>query len=157
VDIHILYPDDYKIRKGIPALPFSASKQASLKVAGNPVVRNPKTLGDRIRKRRLELGFLQREVATQIGVSEDCINYWENGRSEPHIHYYPKIIAFLGYYPFPKDESLAGRIKKYRYIRGLTQKQMGKKVGVNGSTICDWENGQTTPKGKYLKRLRFMC
>ncbi len=57
------------------------------------------TIGDHIRKRRIELNLLQRDVARQIGVSEDCITYWENGRSTPQRRFVTKIKEFLGYFP----------------------------------------------------------
>ena len=134
-------------------LPFSHATYESLKASVDEQLMSPNSLGEHIRKRRLELRLLQREVATIIGVSEDCITYWENGRSDPQVHFYPAIIAYLGYYPFLTSQKLPGRIKRYRYEHGLTQKQMGKRVGVNGSTVCDWENGSTEPKKDYLIRL----
>jgi DNA-binding XRE family transcriptional regulator len=78
---------------------------------------------------------------------------WENNQAEPLIHYYPKILAFIGYYPFPEPNSLAARIVQYRHEKGITQKKLGMEIGVDGSTVSDWENGHTKPKGKYLKTL----
>lgn len=151
-NIHDL--DDYRSRKGIPALPFSTLKRTCPKIVGNKQFSDPKTLGDHMSKRRLELGLQQKEVAALLGVCEDSITGWENGRSEPHVHYYPKIIAFLGYYPFSDEPGIPGRIKKHRFTHGLTQKQFGKKVGVDGSTVSDWENRKTEIRGKYLKNLK---
>jgi transcriptional regulator with XRE-family HTH domain len=42
-----------------------------------------RTLGDRIKKWRLEQGFLQRDLAKIIGVSEMTIVNWEKGRTKP--------------------------------------------------------------------------
>lgn len=61
---------------------------------------NPKTIGDLIRNRRIELNLFQKEVAEIIGVSEDCITYWENERSIPQKRHLSKITSFLGYNPF---------------------------------------------------------
>jgi len=55
-----------------------------------------KTLGDRLRARRLDLGLNQKDVAALIGVTEDTICYWENGRVEPSRQLMPKILEFLG-------------------------------------------------------------
>jgi len=63
-------------------------------LAGYPT--NPVTIGDHIRKRRMDLGLLQREVAEIIGVTESSVWNWEHG-VEPEQHYNPKIIKFLGY------------------------------------------------------------
>ena len=57
------------------------------------------TVGNRIRKRRLDLGLLQREVAAEIGVDASSVYNWENGRTEPELRHLPAIIRFLGYDP----------------------------------------------------------
>lgn len=112
----------------------------------NKYIGEPITLGDKIRKRRLALNLLQKDVAEFINVSEDIITNWENNLSEPQIRFYHKIIWFLGYYRFTENCALPYQIKKYRYIQGLTQNQFGEKVGVDGSTICNWETGETKPR-----------
>ena len=58
-----------------------------------------RTVGDHLRKKRLELGLLQKQVAEQLGVDETTIYKWENHRSAPVIRVLPKIIQFLGYVP----------------------------------------------------------
>ena len=76
----------------------------------------------------------------------DSITGWENGRSEPQIHFYPRIIDFLGYNPFETSkETIGARIKAYWLTHGLSQKKMRKLLSVDGSTICSWENGITVP------------
>ena len=114
---------------------------------------NPNTIGDKLRNRRIELGLLQKEVAERFGVIEESITNWENGHSILQVRYYPKLIAFLEYYPFPEDNiSVGGRIQKYRYINGLSHKAMGRLVGVDGSTICRWENWLTAKLPYKLKK-----
>jgi DNA-binding XRE family transcriptional regulator len=44
------------------------------------------TLGDHLRKRRLDLGLLQKEVGSIIGVDETTIYNWENNRASPSLH-----------------------------------------------------------------------
>ncbi len=41
----------------------------------------PKTLGERLRKRRLELDLSQKELAKRLGVGIDAIQDWEAGRT----------------------------------------------------------------------------
>ncbi|MBK8684321.1 MAG: helix-turn-helix transcriptional regulator [Bacteroidetes bacterium] len=43
----------------------------------------------------MKKGLLQKEVAKIIGVTEDCITYWENGRSKPMKKYQLRIESFL--------------------------------------------------------------
>ncbi len=59
------------------------------------------TVGNHIRKRRLDLKLLQREVAAEIGVSTQTVQYWEAGRHQPAFRHLPAIIRFLGYDPAP--------------------------------------------------------
>jgi transcriptional regulator with XRE-family HTH domain len=54
-----------------------------------------KTIGDRLRVKRLEKGLIQREVAQVIGVSEDTICYWEKGRVSPSPMNVRKIERLL--------------------------------------------------------------
>ena len=55
----------------------------------------PETLGDRIRRRRMELGLLQREVAGFIGVDESTVWNWEANRVHPSPRYLSRILEFL--------------------------------------------------------------
>jgi transcriptional regulator with XRE-family HTH domain len=54
-----------------------------------------------MRKRRLDLGLLQREVALRIGVDVTSVNNWERGRASPNLRAIPAVIRFLGYTPPP--------------------------------------------------------
>ncbi len=48
---------------------------------GYPV--NPKSIGEHIRKKRMDNRLMQSDVANAIGVSEESIWNWENGRTTP--------------------------------------------------------------------------
>jgi DNA-binding XRE family transcriptional regulator len=45
----------------------------------------PKTLGEHLRKRRMDLGLRQSDVAAWIGVGTQTVNYWENNRFMPEV------------------------------------------------------------------------
>jgi DNA-binding XRE family transcriptional regulator len=62
----------------------------------------PKTVGQHLRQRRLTLDLCLSEVAPQIGVSMATLGLWELDKVFPEHRYHPKIVAFLGYDPFPK-------------------------------------------------------
>ncbi len=55
------------------------------------------TLGDRIRKRRLELGLTQKELTKMFGVTDVTISKWELNFSNPEFSHLSKIYEFLGY------------------------------------------------------------
>lgn len=58
---------------------------------------DPVSIGDHIRKKRLQLKLCQIDVAGICGVSEDRIRNWEKNRSTPQIQFFPRVINFLGY------------------------------------------------------------
>lgn len=63
------------------------------------------TIGDRIRKKRMDRGLRQKDVARGIGVSVCTITNWELGRTTPMAHYAPEIARFLGLVDDPGGES----------------------------------------------------
>jgi len=102
---------------------------------------NPQTLGDHIKRKRLQLRLLQKEVAEKIGVSEDSITGWENGRSVPQIHLYPAIIVLLGYYPFEKDiTTVSGQIEFVRFNNGWSYERRAMAFSANATAVLDWHN-----------------
>jgi len=83
----------------------------------------PVTVGDHIRKRRLELRLLQREAAERIGVTECSVYNWENGVSSPDFRKLPGIIKFLGYNPIPEPTGAAERWEWRRRSMGMSEKE----------------------------------
>ncbi len=114
------------------------------------------TLGDHLRKRRLDLGLLQKDVARQLGANVNTVTNWEVGRSAPALRYIPGIIRFLSYVPFDTtgDSSpLFRRLEHYRRVRGLSQKRLAGMLGVDPSTLAWWEKGRSQPQGELLNRI----
>ena len=103
------------------------------------------TLGDHIRKRRFDLGLLQREVAGQIGVDEATIYNWERQRNQPEIWFIAPIIGFLGYCPFPEPIGLPERLSFFRKRQGLSQKVFARTLGIHPATLGGWETGRHQP------------
>jgi DNA-binding XRE family transcriptional regulator len=62
------------------------------------ILKDPVTLGDHLRRRRLELGLYQKDVAIQIGVTASTIWNWEHGWTIDK-RFVPLIVDFLGYRP----------------------------------------------------------
>ena len=111
------------------------------------------TIGDHIRKRRLDLRLLQKEVASRIGVDADTIMHWELNRRAPKIQYVPKIIRFLGYVPFSMGASFPEKLKAYRMLKGLTQQELADALGVVLPTVQTWETGIHQPMPKMRERV----
>ena len=99
----------------------------------------PRSLGEHIRKRRLDLRLSQKEVARRLGWSWRTIFNWENGKTKPAIESIPAIIGFLGYNPFPEADSLSDRLVALRRGNGWTIKQAAEQLGVDEGTWGRWE------------------
>jgi DNA-binding XRE family transcriptional regulator len=56
-----------------------------------------RTLGERIKKWRLEYGLFQKDLAKMIGVNEMTIVNWEKGRTKPTRKNLKRLRAILGF------------------------------------------------------------
>ncbi|MCZ7601621.1 MAG: helix-turn-helix domain-containing protein [Melioribacteraceae bacterium] len=146
--------DQCKNRKDKVALPICYLTLTAKKSTNIP--QNPQTLGEHIRKRRLEKHLLQSDVANIIRVSETTIFNWENSYSAPQILFIPRILKFLGYNPLPsKFSPLVEKIISYRYENGLTQRALAQKLNINVSTLRRWEQGCINEK-KLKAKISFL-
>jgi transcriptional regulator with XRE-family HTH domain len=104
-----------------------------------------RTLGDHIRKRRLELGLLQREVADLLGADPQSVNAWERNYHQPALHRLQAITAFLGYdlKNASDDAPLGLRIASKRRRLGLSQKALAESLGIDEGTVSKWERGKS--------------
>ena len=116
--------------------------------------RELRTLGDHLRKRRLDLGLLQGEIAEQLDVDDMTICSWELNHTSPQLRFIPRIIAFLGYIPHDThSDTLAKRIVTCRRAMGLSQKELAGRLGVDPSTLGRWEGERGCPSGERRERL----
>lgn len=141
-------------RTRIPALPFCHVHLRAQKPLSPAYPSELRTLGDHLRKRRLDLGLLQREVAEQIGVDTTTITNWELGHSSADFRSLPAIVVFLGYDPRPEPRTLGQGLKRHRKGLGMSQKELAGFLGVDPSTLAQWEREDRPPTGQYLQRVR---
>ena len=105
------------------------------------------TVGDHIRARRLELKLLQKDVVRLVGVDETTVYNWERGYTRPPLRYMPKIMEFLGYDPAPNEpKTLAEQLLKYRRNRGMTQRALARRIGIDPGTLSRLERKRTTKR-----------
>jgi DNA-binding XRE family transcriptional regulator len=129
-------------------------EETVVKPYGKAFSENPQTLGEHIRKARIERRLLQKEVASYIGITENCLNYWENNKTAPQLQHMPKIISFLGYLPFDCDtNTLGGKMKAYRLRNGLSYDQLGNLLQADPKQVREWETGKHIPAWKNMERL----
>lgn len=137
-----------------------------------PISKEPKTLGEHLKKKRFQMGLRQEESAAKLGVSCKTLSDWETGRIFPSLTLQPRIVEYLGYDPFviapletPKGNEPQGvaflaldskattgqRIRGWRIGLKKTRKQMASEIGVSVKTLWGWENDLWLPifgKGK---------
>jgi DNA-binding XRE family transcriptional regulator len=102
--------------------------------------RELKTLGDHIRKKRIELGLLQREAANLLGADPQSVNAWERNYHQPSLRLLPAIIGFLNYNPdaITDEASLGRRIVVRRRELGISQQALAGCWGSTRELYADW-------------------
>jgi len=62
---------------------------------------NPKTLGDHLRKKRVELQLSMTQLAKVlgVGVTDTAIEKWEKNQNRPTEEHRMRILDFLGFDP----------------------------------------------------------
>jgi transcriptional regulator with XRE-family HTH domain len=122
-------------------LPFARVSLKSL--ISKPYDFEPISVGDHIRKKRLQLGLFQWEAAQQLGVHPLTVLNWEKGRTEPPVKVMPAIFRFLGYDPFPIPQTLSERLLAKRRVMGLSISDAAELAGIDPGTWGRWERGGT--------------
>ena len=94
--------------------------------------------------------MLQKDVAEILGVAKGTILNWERNRTEPEFWHLPKIVEFLKYIPDVfEDETPGQKLVLRRMLRGMSQKEMAKELGVDPTTLARWERDERRPSGKF--------
>ncbi len=112
-----------------------------------------RSIGDHIRKRRLDLGLMQIEVAAQIGVTENTVWNWEHG-TEPELVHVPAVLAFLGYVPWECPGDPVGRFAYFKKVKGLSLRRLGMLMGRDPEQLEDWMSGRVKPCKKNTEELK---
>lgn len=63
-----------------------------------------KTLGDHIRKRRLDLGLMQKEVGQRMGLCCQSVMNWERNYQQPEFDTCSRLSLFWGMIPGPSQQ-----------------------------------------------------
>ncbi len=135
------------------ALPICHVTLQALKAKPFGYPASPKMLGEHLKRRRMDLGLIQCEVAAKIGADESSVWNWENGWSEPEVKWLPAILGFLGYDPRPEVHTIAERLIRFRTTRGWSQRRLAAALRVNPTTLSRWELGKKAPWGPYASRV----
>ena len=141
----------------LPPVPFcpitlKAKKPTSEELS--PYPDKLETLGDHIRKMRLDLKLTAKEVGRRIGVNLWTVYKWEYHVSIPAPRFNTKIIQFLGYEPDVVMRGFYGqKIVAYRKMRGLSQREFAQMLGIHKMTLQQWEQNRKRPSNELLEKL----
>ena len=117
---------------------------------------------------RKKKGYTQEKMSNLLEIGQSAYAKWEKGRTQPNLEQLVKIANIL---ETTTDELLGGdidcemnyfmtitnvfpkRLKEMRLKRGMTQKELGEKVGVKQNTFTNWEKGKREPSFENLVKL----
>jgi len=108
------------------------------------------TIGDHVRKARLDRRLFQKDAAKELGVSEAAVYNWETGKAIPSIRSIPRIIRFLGYDPSPAPRSLSEQLVAARRMLGFSRRRLARHLGIDEGTLAKWEEGAGHPSPRLL-------
>ncbi|MFN0006384.1 MAG: helix-turn-helix domain-containing protein [Planctomycetota bacterium] len=77
------------------ALPFCQFRIQAIRAPPAGYPKALRTLGDRLRARRMDLGLTQRALASTLGVNPWTLLNWELGRTAPQRRFLPLVETFL--------------------------------------------------------------
>ena len=110
-------------------------------------------------------GWTQEELASQVDVSKQAVNYWELNRSEPLPANFVALANAFGIEPYliyaglplnealAQTESIGERIRILRHVNGWTQGKLATQGGVSLTQVSNWENGVVEPVSSDLIEL----
>ncbi len=101
------------------------------------------TLGAKLKRRRLELGLRQRDVAPGLGISHKTLVDWERDQTAPAVAHYPAILDFLRAEPWPEPNTLGEKLRAERYRWSIAR--AATHLCVDEGTFGGWERGTRKP------------
>jgi transcriptional regulator with XRE-family HTH domain len=122
---------------------FSLTLRGRVSRPGYPA--NPRTVGEHLKKVRLDRGIRQKEVARMLGCRPATLGTWEEGRVAPDVRFWPAILRFLGYDPRPEPAAFGGQIRAAREAEGLSERALARRLGLDPGTVAAWERGEMSP------------
>jgi transposase len=123
-------------------VPFCRQTPLTLKaLRAKDYSEKPQTLGQHLKRRRKELGLLQREAAVRLGVSTDTVVNWEKDKTMPVASQFRPVVAFLGYDPTPEPRTLAERLQAKQRRLGASFAQVARYLGWDPGSLRRYLDG----------------
>jgi DNA-binding transcriptional regulator YiaG len=105
-------------------------------------ITKPTTLGEHIRKVRLERNQAQGFVAKTLKINQMYLSSWELNQKLPHPKHLKNIIDYLGYLPkkISKNELLGMQTKYFRMKYHLSLEEFCQMTNINSDVVVSLEN-----------------
>lgn len=112
-----------------------------------------KTIGDHLRKRRLDLGLSQSELAKILAVDLSTVNHWEKNINVPTADHLAQINEFLGYVPPAFAQAMVDRLIHQFQTLKMNLRKLTQYLGVDEATLICWQQGKDGPPSAVLSKI----
>jgi DNA-binding transcriptional regulator YiaG len=111
-------------------------------------------LGQHLERARIAALLSRANLAKQLGVSEESVRRWEQGRTRPRQEHLARLIVLVsldaGTFGSSRDSAedlpaLARALHDERSQRGISQATAAATIGVAQATYAGWEVGRAMP------------
>ncbi len=137
------------------AFPFHALRLRA-KIPDHRYPKELKTIGDHLRKRRLDLGLRQKDVGALVGAAKPTVDAWEHRATRPSGEVLRRLVEFLGYEPAEaaSPTTLVRQLSALRRELRLARSEAAEILGLSYEALWAWETGRRQPRGRSIAILR---
>ena len=114
-----------------------------------------------LREKRLEMGLLQRDLGKLLGVTNAAVSKWERGTNAPCEGLMQEIGKLFGirglcrmFGPKSAQKRNGHPIREARLAKRWTQAELARRLGIEKSSIYNWEKGVAHPSADKVELLR---
>ena len=109
---------------------------------------------NRIKELRQENNLTLRQLGKKLDMKNSTLSQYETGKRDPNDKIWQKLAAFF-HVPisYLRGESNPNRIKKMRQVKGVSQQDVAKALGLTRQAIALYETGQREPKLETWQKL----
>jgi DNA-binding XRE family transcriptional regulator len=116
------------VRYGFGLPPFEDIRRK--RARPSEILENPQTIGEHLKRERQLRKLFQRDVAKELGINQWTLIGWEKGTKQiSQPCFFPRVIAWLGYDPFPIPKTEGEELRQARLRRGQTAQEAADSVG----------------------------
>ena len=109
---------------------------------------------NRIKELRQENNLTLRQLSKKLDMKNSTLSQYETGKRDPNDKIWQKLADFF-HVPisYLRGESNPNRIKKMRQVKGVSQQNVAKALGLTRQAIALYETGQREPKLETWQKL----